>query len=242
MFTLAALLSMVLVSIIVASHASLAFADEKRRANLQARRDEIEEIFQTGDEDEEYDADALSTEADTIEASLESLSEKYRTYDKAEKALAGAVVSVGSKGELVVSRGLVRQDQARYWQTSPRPARRRSPWRLRSGWTWPLLARSTRSQQTGSTVVARIRLRWTCRRAVRIWTRRRTLKTPPSSRGSAKAKAHGVRACPGSRPSYSIGVLTRSSTTCSLCLLSASLCRSTPFSFRTSPALMARRT
>ncbi|MDE2579084.1 MAG: ParB/RepB/Spo0J family partition protein [Hyphomicrobiales bacterium] len=87
--------------------------DEKRRQKLIARNDEIEAIFQNGDEAEQYDADALSDESDKIAADLDALREKASRYEPAEAALAGVVVSVDERGALTVSRGLVKSDQAR---------------------------------------------------------------------------------------------------------------------------------
>ncbi len=71
---------------------------------LQAERNELEAQYEAADELPEY-ADLRLGE---IEAELEKINHRLLRYDEAEIARAGAFVSVGANGALVVDRGYVR--------------------------------------------------------------------------------------------------------------------------------------
>ena len=83
-------------------------SDDERTAveALQAERDQLEAQYEAADEMPE-DADRRLGE---IEAELEKFDRRPLRYDEAEIARAGAFVSIGANGSLVVERGYVRPD------------------------------------------------------------------------------------------------------------------------------------
>jgi ParB family chromosome partitioning protein len=88
------------------SGAPVDFSDDERAAieALQAERDRIEAEYEAADELPEE----IDRRLGEIEAELEKFDQRPLRYDAAEIARAGAFVSIGANGSLVVDRGYVR--------------------------------------------------------------------------------------------------------------------------------------
>ena len=89
---------------------------EQARIDDLTRRDSEIDAILYGDDDEgelpEEESDALSEESERISAELASLRDSLYTHSAEVMAIAGAVLSIGEGGQLVVHRGLIRRDAA----------------------------------------------------------------------------------------------------------------------------------
>lgn len=81
---------------------------EEAAAEHKRLAEEYQALFENGDEEDEARAERL----DEIEARIEELEDTERAFTSDTTAIAGAVVTVGYDGQLNVTRGLVRPEDA----------------------------------------------------------------------------------------------------------------------------------
>lgn len=88
--------------------------EAKRIAALQAKMQQlgaaIEEALEAGDDER---ADALHEQGERAGDRLQSIERNLMEYSPATRAVAGAIVTVGHSGELVIHRGLMREAEAK---------------------------------------------------------------------------------------------------------------------------------
>ena len=92
--------------------------EAQRIERLQAKMQEVAEAIDAAtDADDEDKADALQEEGERLGEQLQALEDGLQGYGANVKAAAGAIVTIGRNGEVVIHRGLLREAEAKALRT-----------------------------------------------------------------------------------------------------------------------------
>ena len=92
--------------------------EAQRIEKLQAKMQEVAEAIDAAtDADDEDKADALQEEGERLGEQLQALEDGLQGYGANVKAAAGAIVTIGRNGEVVIHRGLLREAEAKALRT-----------------------------------------------------------------------------------------------------------------------------
>ena len=92
--------------------------EAQRIERLQAKMQEVAEAIDAAtDADDEDKADALQEEGERLGEQLQALEDGLQGYGPNVKAAAGAIVTIGRNGEVVIHRGLLREAEAKALRT-----------------------------------------------------------------------------------------------------------------------------